>query len=72
MEDDDILVEDIDQEERDYILRKSNTIAKIMETTPLDNETYKEIAELYNKYTENQDEKVFEKLKSIIEKQDKI
>ncbi len=72
MEDDDILIEDIDQEEREYILRKSNTIAKIMETTPLDNETYKKIADLYTKYTESNDEKVYEELKSIIETQDKI
>lgn len=72
MEDDDILIEDIDQEEREYILRKSNTIAKIMETTPLDNETYKKIADLYTKYTESNDEKIYEELKSVIEKQDKI
>ena len=71
-EEDDILNVDIDQEEREYILRKSNTIANIMDATPLDNKTYKKIAELYNKYNESKDENLFEELKNIIEKTDKI
>ncbi len=56
-------------EEREYIIRKSNTIFQIMNTNPLDNENYQKVAELYKKFinsSKEEQEEILLQLKDLL------
>lgn len=59
----------ISQEEYDFIIRKSHTIANILETTNIQNDTYEKVVELYNsieKATKKDKEKIVLQIKELL------
>lgn len=59
----------ISQEEYDFIIRKSHTIANILETTNIQNDTYEKVVELYNsieKATKKDKEKIALQIKELL------
>ena len=59
----------ISQEEYDFIIRKSHTIANILETTNIQNDTYEKVVELYNsieKATKKDTEKIVLQIKELL------
>ena len=59
----------ISQEEYDFIIRKSHTIANILETTNIQNDIYEKVVELYNsieKATKKDKEKIVLQIKELL------
>ena len=57
------------KEEKEYIIRKSNTIVTIMNTKPIDNKNYLKVVELYQKLNEvskEEQEEILKELKKLI------
>ncbi|MGN1372118.1 MAG: hypothetical protein ACI4XM_07595 [Candidatus Coprovivens sp.] len=59
----------LSKEEKEYIIRKSNTIVTIMNTKPIDNKNYLKVVELYQKLNEvskEEQEEILKELKKLI------
>ena len=60
--------ETMNEEEKNAVLRKASAIAEVMNNRPIDNDNYKEIAEIFNEYRKTKNEELLPTLKEALEK----
>jgi len=67
-EPEEIVEEGLSEEERNQIIRKASAITEVMNTKPIDNDNYKEIAQIFNEFRKTKNEDLLPTLQELLEK----